>query len=137
MDQKTRLHQLLVGPITAYEERPRSRHSFVSAAGKLLNKLSNRSIRAAQSIDSTWNVKYFEDQSELCLFVPRPSARPLRMGLPRPAWVRLNRLRTGVGRFQLSMLKWRLAPTLISKYGALNQTAPHMILEYIVPPEMS
>ena len=59
----------------------------------------------------------------------RPNARSLGVGLPRPAWVRLNQLRTGDGRFQSSMHKWELAPTSICKCGPLDQTAAHMILE--------
>ena len=51
------------------------------------------------------------------------------MGLSRPAWVRLKCLRTGVGKFQSSMLKWRLSPISICEYGALAQTAAHVILE--------
>ena len=52
------------------------------------------------------------------------------MGLPRPAWVRLNRLHTGIGRFLSSMHKWGLAPISICKCGTLDQTAAHVILEY-------
>ena len=51
------------------------------------------------------------------------------MGLPRPAWVRLNRLRTSVGRFQSPMHKWGLAPISICKCGALDQIAANVILE--------
>ena len=60
-----------------------------------------------------------------------PSARQFGMNLPRPAWVRLNRLRTGIGigRFQLSMHKKGLAPTSICECDALDQTAVHVILE--------
>ena len=76
-----------------------------------------------------WNVKYCEDQSELRLFVPKPSARPYGMGLSRLAWVRLSHFRTGVGRFQSFLHKWGLAPTSICEYGALDQTASHLILK--------
>ena len=38
------LHKLIVGSITAYKEKLRSRHSFVPAACKLLNELPKRSI---------------------------------------------------------------------------------------------
>ena len=48
MDPNHLLHQLMVGPITAHEERLRSRHPFVPAARKRLNKLSKLRIRAAQ-----------------------------------------------------------------------------------------
>ena len=51
------------------------------------------------------------------------------MGLLRLAWVRLNCLCTGVGRFQSSMHKWRLAPISMCECGTLDQTAAHVTLE--------
>ena len=54
-------------------------------------------------------------------FVPRTGARPVGMGLPRAAWVKLNRPRTGVGRFHSSMHKWGLAPSPNCKWGALSK----------------
>ena len=77
-----------------------SRHLFLRAARKLLNELSKLSIRAAQWTDYKWDAKYSKGQLELRLFVPRPSVGPLGRGLLRPVWIQLDRLRTGVGRFQ-------------------------------------
>ena len=72
---------------------------------------------------------YSKDQSELRLYVPRPSAKPLGMGLLRPAWVQFNCFRNGVEKFQSSTHKWELACTSICKCGALAQTVSHLILE--------
>ena len=55
------------------------------------------------------------------------SARPVGMGLPRAAWVRLNRLRTGIGRFHSSMHKWGLASSPNCECGASEQTADHVL----------
>ena len=60
-------------------------------------------------------------------FVPGAGARPVGMGLPRAAWVKLNRLRTGVGRFHSSMHKWGLAPSPNCECVASEQTADHVL----------
>ena len=73
------------------------------------------------------NAEYCENASRLRAFVPGTSARPVGMGLPRAAWVKLNRLRTGVGRFHSSMHKWGLAPLPNCKCGAFEQTADHVL----------
>ena len=49
------------------------------------------------------------------------------VGLPRAAWVKLNRLRSGVGRFCSSMYKWGLAPLANCECGASEQIADHII----------
>ena len=54
-------------------------------------------------------------------------AFPSGMGLPRPAWVRLNRLRTGVGLFRSSMHRWGMAATASWECGAEEQTADYII----------
>ena len=43
------------------------------------------------------------------------------------AWVKLNRLRTGVGQFHSSMHKWGLAPSQNCECGASEQTADHVL----------
>ena len=50
------------------------------------------------------------------------------MSLPRTSWVRLNRLRAGVGRFHSSMYKWGLALSPNCECGATEQTADHVYL---------
>ena len=117
-DSKHLLHQLMVRPIIAHEEKTTT-----------LTPICACSTQAAQSIKYKWIVKYSEDQSKLRLFVPRLCSWPLGMGLPRPARVRLNRLCTGVARFQSSLYKWGLARTSICECSALDQTTFHLILK--------
>ena len=74
-----------------------------------------------------WKMEYREGASRLRAFVPGTRARPVGMGLPRAAWVKLNRLRTGVGRFHLSMHKWGLAASPNCECGASVKSADHVL----------
>ena len=58
--------------------------------------------------------------------MPGTAARPVGMGLPRAAWVKLNCLRTGFGQFHSFMHKWGLVPLLNCKCGTSEQTADHV-----------
>ena len=54
------------------------------------------------------------------------SHSPLGDKLSRSAWVRFNRLRTGVVRFHTNMCKWSLASCAACEWGE-EQTADHII----------
>ena len=105
----------------------KSRRSFVPAARKLLDSLSEMDVRAAEWTNTKWDMEYSANALSLHAFIPKASSRPLGMGLPRAAWVKLNRLRSGVGRFCSSMYKWGLAPLANCECGASEQTAHHII----------
>ena len=47
--------------------------------------------------------------------------------LSRKQWTTLNRLRTGVGRYKASMIKWGLAENAACECGEPEQTADHII----------
>ena len=100
------LYGLLSGPSDTGQVRLRSRLPFVPVARNLLNNLARLGIRASELTNHKWKTEYCEIASRLRAFVPETSARPIGMGLPRVAWVKLNRLRTGVGRFHSPMHKW-------------------------------
>ena len=85
--------------------RLRSRRPFVPGARNLLNNLARLGIRVFEWTNHKWNTEYCENPFRLRAFVPETGAKPVGMGLPRAACVRLNRLRTGVGRFHSSMHK--------------------------------
>ena len=51
------------------------------------------------------------------------------MDLESAAWVRLNRLHTGVGRFHNDMYKWGLAQSATCDCGAEEQTVDHVVLD--------
>ena len=108
-------------------ERSKSRHSFVPAVRKLLDSLSEMDVHAAEWTNTKWDMEYSANALSLHAFIPKAGSRPLGMGLPRAAWVKLNRLRSGVGRFCSSMYKWGLAPLANCECGASEQTADHII----------
>ena len=60
-------------------------------------------------------------------FIPDIGTHPPRT-LPRTAWVRLNRLRTGVGRFRSRLYKWGMASSAACECGP-KQTVDHVVLQ--------
>ena len=113
-----------VGP-----KRLRFRRPFVSAARNLLGNLA-RLLNGQSALlnGQITNEKQSTAKiSRLRAFVPGTGARPVGMGLPRAAWVKLNRLPTDVGRFHSSMHKWDLAPLPNCECGASAQTADHVL----------
>ena len=108
-------------------ERLKSRRPFAPAARKLLDSLSEMGVRAAHCTNTKWDMEYSANASSLHAFIPKASTRPLGVGLPRAAWVKLNRLHSGVGRFCSSMCKWGLTPQTNCECGASEQTAYHII----------
>ena len=121
------LYGLLSGSSDTRQVRLRSRRPFVPAAWNLLDNLARLDIRASEWTNHKWKMEYCKNSSRIRAFVPGTGARPVGMGLPRAAWVKLNRLRTGVGRFHLSMHKWGLAPLPHCKCSASEQTADHVL----------
>ena len=127
LDPNHILYGLLSGSSDTRQVRLRSRHPFVPAARNLLNNLARLGIRASERTNHKWNAEYCENASRLGAFVPGTGARPVGMGLPLSAWVKLNRLRIGVGRFHSSMHKWGLAPSPNRECGASEQTADRVL----------
>ena len=121
------LHGLLSGSSDTRQVRLRSRRSFVPGARNFLDNLARLGIRASEWTNHKWNAEYCKGAFRLRAFVPETGTRPVEMGLPRAAWVKLNRLRTGVGRFHSSMHKWGLTPSPNWECGASEQTADHVL----------
>ena len=129
LDPDHLLYNNLNGPVERWYSRLKSRHPFLPAARELLDTISQLDIRAADWTDHTWSTEWQASSSRLRAFVTDTGSSPLGLDLPRPAWVKFNRLRTGVGRFHSSMHKWGLAPSAACKCGAKEQTADHVVLE--------
>ena len=120
------LHGQLTEPQAASKERLKSRHPLVLAEWKLLHK-PELGIHTVQWMNLTWDTEYSKSMSALGVYIPRVSTRPIGMSLTKTAWVKLNCLRTGIGRFDSSMDKWGLASAKC-KCGTSEQTADQIIL---------
>ena len=95
---------------------------------KLLHNLSELGIGAAQRTNLAWDTDYSKSTPSLCVYIPKVSTRPIGMSLTRTAWVKLSRLRTGVGRFGSSMHQWGFGSSAKCECGASEQTADYIIL---------
>ena len=115
------LHGLLSGSSDTHQVRLRSRRPFVPGARNLLDNLARLGIRASEWTNHKWKTEYCENASRLRAFVLGTGTRPVGMGLPRAAWDKLNRLRTGVGRFHSSMHKWVSLLHRIARVALLNK----------------
>ena len=93
-----------------------------------MHSLHELGIRAAQWTNLTWNTEYFKSTSALGVYFPWVSVKPIGTSLTRTGWVKLNRPRTGVGRFGLSMHKLDLAFSAKCECGASEQIADYIIL---------
>ena len=132
LDPDHTLYGVLNGSSDTRQVRLKSRRPFVPAARNLLENLARLDIRSSEWTNHKWKTEYCKNASRLRAFVPGTSARPVGMGLPRAAWVKLNRLRTGVGRFHSSMHKWGLAPSPNCECGASKQTADHVLTTCLI-----
>ena len=65
----------------------------------------------------------------LRIFIPRHRHSPLWVTLPRRAWVRLNRLHTGVGRFHSCLYKLGMTSSEACECGAEEPIVDHVVLQ--------
>jgi len=105
------LHSALTRPSSANARRLETRHPFVHAAQQLIS-FSDNNIRAAQWADHQWNAEWADNPTKLRTLITDTGTHAPGMTLPRRAWVRLNRLRTGVGGFRSCLYKWGVWPPL-------------------------
>jgi len=104
MEPEHLLQSALTRPSGAAARSLKSRHPFVPAAQQLIS-FSDNNIHAAQWADHQWNAEWADNPTRLRTLIPDTSTHTPGMTLPRRAWVRLNRLRTGVGRFRSCLYK--------------------------------
>ena len=70
-----------------------------------------------------------DNPTRLRTLIPDTGTHLPGMTLPRRAWVRINRLRTGVGRFRSCLYKWGMASSAACECGAEEQTVDHVVLQ--------
>ena len=83
---------------------------------------------AAQWADHQWNAEWADNPTRLRIFIPETGTTP-EMTFPRRAWIRLNSLRTGVGRFRSCLYKRGMASSAPCECGAEEQTVGHVVLQ--------
>ena len=97
------LHDRLRARLCGGYRKLMSRHPFVPAALELLDDFDGSGTSAAGWADHKWNLECQRRSSQLRGFIADVSSSPSGMHFPRPAWVRLNCLQTGVGLFCSAM----------------------------------
>ena len=124
---------LLHHTITREETQPRlkSRRPFASNGNDLLSTALPNETKA-HWIGRTWSAEWQPSTSRLREYIVSPSKCCPGSDLPRQAWVKLNRLRTGVGRFNAEMWRWGLSKSPACHCGADQQTANHIIVHQMV-----
>ena len=113
-------------PIGCSCTAPQIETSFCTSRTQLIGFSDNNNIRAAQWADHQWNQEWADTPTRLRTSIPNTGTQTPGMTLPRRAWVRLNRLRTGFGRFRSCMYKWGMASSLACECGA-EQTVDHVV----------
>ena len=121
---------LLHHTITREETQPRlkSRRPFASSGKDLLSTAPPNETKV-HWIARMWSAGWQPSTSRLREYIVSPSMCCPGCDLLRQAWVKLNRLRTGVGRFNADMWRWGLSKSSACDCGADQQTANHIITE--------
>ena len=122
------LHSALTRPSSANARRLKSIHPFLPAAQQLISSSDNNTIRAAQG-GSPMECGVGGQPHKTPYFHPRHRPHTTGATLPRRAWVRLKRLRIGVGRFRSCVYKWGMASSEACEFGAEEQTVDHVVLQ--------
>jgi len=122
------LHSVITRPSSANARRLKSRNPFVHVAQHLISLSNSNNIRAEHWAGCQWNAGWAGSLTRLRIFIPN-TGNPPGMTLPRRAWVRLNRLRTGVECLRFCLYKWGMASSAACECGTEEQTVDHVVLQ--------
>jgi len=120
------LHSALTCPSSANPQHLKSRHPFVLAVQQLINSSDNNNKSVALLADHRWNAEWLDHTRRLRTFIPDIGTHPPGMALQRTACVRLNRLRTGVGRFRYCSHKQVIVPS--AAFDVAHKNKPSTML---------
>ena len=109
---------------STHRKRLKSRRPLTHHAQQLVSSVSPQET-VKHWTRARWAESWASTTTRLHKFMPTPSNSGQGVGLSRRAWTRLNRLRTGVGRFGANMLRWGLSTSDCCDCGA-EQTADHI-----------
>ena len=113
--------------VNAWHLKPRHPFVVVPAAQHLISS-SDNNTRAAFLADHRWKAKLLDNTTRLRTFIPDIATHPPGMTLPRTMRVRLNRLRTSVGRFRSFLHKWGVTSSAACECSPEEQTIEHTVL---------
>lgn len=79
------------------------------------------------SSDVEWRSLWYESSVRNNELVVDPTMRMPGFNIPRKAWVRLNRIRTGHGNCKHFLYLWKLVDNTRCDCGAIDQTMLHIV----------
>jgi len=123
------LHSALTRLSSADARRLKSRYPFVPAAQQLICSSDNKQHTCGALGGLPMECGVGRQTRKTPHFNPRHRYSTPGANFPRRAWVRLNRLSTGVGRFRSCLYKWSVASSVASECGAEEQTIDHVVLQ--------
>ena len=109
---------------STHRKRLKSRRPLTHHAHQLVSSVPSQET-VKHWTQTRWAESWASTTTRLHRYMPTPSNSGQGVGLSRRAWTRLNRLRTGVGRFGANMLRWGLSTSDCCDCGA-EQTAEHI-----------
>ena len=102
-------------------------HLRLTSRHPIYHHLQNASEDRSKPIDK-WRHMWWVSKYNLKHYIEIPVVDlPPGAHLPRPAWCRLNRLRTGYGRFRSCLEKWGCIDDPTCTCGEAPQTAEHIL----------
>ena len=103
------LHSALTCLLVGNAQHIELSHSFVPTTQQLISSSDDCNIRSAVQTPTDRMQSGWRTLRDSVLSSRTSAPNPFGTGLPRRAWVRLNRLCTAVGRFRSCLYKWGMS----------------------------